>query len=81
LAIATLTVWKFNTADGAEKALANLQPVELGIRSTVIDTRSLQRTNLINLYLALGGGFEETPASQRATLGSDAKESRQTSGG
>jgi multidrug efflux system outer membrane protein len=48
--------------------VANLQADELAIQATVIKTRNLQRTNRINLYLALGGSFDATPATRFAKL-------------
>jgi multidrug efflux system outer membrane protein len=48
--------------------VANLQADQIAIQTEVIKTRNLQRTNRINLYLALGGSFDATPATRLATL-------------
>jgi len=42
--------------------VANLQADEIVIQAEVIKTRHLQRMNRVNLYLALGGSFDATPA-------------------
>jgi len=47
--------------------VANLQADQIAIETTVIKTRNLRRTNRINLYLALGGSFDETPETRLAT--------------
>jgi NodT family efflux transporter outer membrane factor (OMF) lipoprotein len=42
--------------------VSTLQTDELLVEADLIKTRSIQRTNRINLYLALGGSFDEDPA-------------------
>jgi multidrug efflux system outer membrane protein len=43
--------------------VSNLQAEQLAIQAGVIKARGQQRTNRINLYLALGGGISEKPAA------------------
>lgn len=43
--------------------VSNLQAEQIAIQAGVIKTRSQQRTNRINLFLALGGSFDATPAA------------------
>jgi outer membrane protein TolC len=40
-----------------------LQADQLASEATVIEVRTAQRTNRIQLHLALGGGFDATPAA------------------
>jgi len=61
--------------------VANLQAEQFVIKGKVIKTRHLLRTNLVELYLALGGGFDTTPAAQLATPESGAEGIRKASGG
>jgi NodT family efflux transporter outer membrane factor (OMF) lipoprotein len=46
--------------------VSSLQADELVIEGVVIKTRQLQRTNRINLYLALGGSFDAPPPARPA---------------
>jgi NodT family efflux transporter outer membrane factor (OMF) lipoprotein len=48
--------------------VSNLQADEIAIQGAVIKTRNLQRTNRINLHLALGGGFDTSPANRVTAL-------------
>jgi multidrug efflux system outer membrane protein len=43
--------------------VANLQTNQLAIEAQVIGVRGLQRTNRIQLHLALGGSYDATPAA------------------
>jgi len=43
-------------------SLLQLEAAQLSAQSAVIQLRDLQLTNRINLYLALGGGFDASPA-------------------
>lgn len=43
--------------------VSNLQTTQLASEAVVIRARSLQRANRIQLYLALGGSFDATPAT------------------
>lgn len=47
--------------------VSNLQAEQIAIHAGVIKTRSLQRTNRIALFLALGGGIEEEPAARNGS--------------
>jgi multidrug efflux system outer membrane protein len=44
--------------------VSNIQAAQIAVQAKVIRTRSLQRTNRINLYLALGGSFDVAPVVQ-----------------
>jgi multidrug efflux system outer membrane protein len=44
--------------------VSNIQADEIATRADVVRTRSLQRTNRIGLYLALGGGLEATDSTR-----------------
>jgi NodT family efflux transporter outer membrane factor (OMF) lipoprotein len=46
--------------------VANLQANQIGAEAVVIRVRGLQRTNRIQLHLALGGSFDAAPAAQVA---------------
>ncbi len=43
--------------------VSTLQSEQIAIHAQVIRVLGLQRTNLVNLYLALGGGFDDDPAA------------------
>lgn len=47
--------------------VSNLQTSQLAAQSVLIRVRGQQRANRIRLHLALGGGFEATPAAKIAT--------------
>ena len=43
--------------------VSNLQAFQILIQAEVIKVRNLQRTNRVNLFLALGGSYDEQPAA------------------
>jgi hypothetical protein len=47
--------------------VSNLQANQLAVQSQLIKLRGLQRANRIQLYLALGVGFEAAPAASPAS--------------
>lgn len=48
--------------------VSNLQADQIAIQTAVIKTRNLQRTNRINLHLALGGSFDASAADRIAAV-------------
>jgi len=46
--------------------VSQLQSVQLASEATLIKLRASQRTNRVQLHLALGGGFDAQPAASLA---------------